>query len=149
MSFDISGQQAFYWSTLAGVGFVCIAAAWFPKLLEKNNRLNWGKIQRGVYNTGNTAALLLPALSAGFLPLVYVDTTMYALTGFGIWALGTLFGMGKDCKSSGVSVFYTNNTGVCTRAQTFQHFLGEALQTAGSSFGVGALLAFARTRTIE
>jgi hypothetical protein len=145
MSLAISTPQAFLYSGAAAAFFVCIAAT-LPFPSDTDSRKNWQKVAGALNDTGISALTLLPALSAGFLPIGDVDTATYAVLGFGTWLLGVTVGMGAtdDCSP----IYGTEGTLRCPKGTTFLYNVGLSLRTAGASFGVGALLAFARTKDV-
>jgi hypothetical protein len=135
-------EEAFWISSLAAVGLICIAAT-LPFPTQTNKHKNWQHVAGLLDSTGRSALTLLPALSAFFLADKR-SAGEYVGLGLGVWLLGLGFGQAANgCKRA----TYTDDNvpgvgGTCSKGKTFWLNLSDAGTTAGASLFVGALLAY-------
>ena len=122
----------------AAIALVCLAFLIPGTAGEEAKNRHWYRFKKIILDVGNQALYLIPALSALVLPEVKFSS--YLMAGAGVWLLGVGIGATVD----DLCADFNYATGDCSSLQLATHNLGNALQSAGTSLGVGALLAYVR-----
>ncbi len=105
--------------------------------------LNFLRFKNLLLRVGNQGVYLLPALSALVLPKV--TPSSYLMVGAAVWLTGVGIGAATpaECEEySGVAIL--SATPECSKMQLVTQNLAFALESAGVSLGVGALIAYVR-----
>jgi hypothetical protein len=104
---------------------------------------NWNRFKLLLTRVGDQGVYLLPALSALVLPTV--TPSSYLMVGGAVWLTGVGIGAAvtDSCINNDGSAISAANQN-CSKSQLATQNLALALEGAGVSLGVGALLAYVR-----
>lgn len=122
----------------AVLGLLVIAAIMPGSATKKN----WQRVKSAAQTSADTAVQLVPALSA--LVLQDASSLNFALFGAGTWLLGVGVGAAVPgaCKTD-------PSNALCDTNMLSTKVLANGLTTAGTSFGVGAFLAYMKNMKLE
>ena len=136
MSYMSRALSATLFADATALVFIVIAGL-LPVPMTGKPRKNWQQLATVINNIGTQGLTLVPALSAFYVR--EWDLTTFWIVAFSVWFVGVV-----------TESFATNCTEAsdCSKWKKGAYRVGNGLQTAGVSFGVGGLVAYMRDEKI-